>query len=334
MADYGRDWFRSPGRRSQRGSYGRDEFERGFRGSSRGEYTRRRIPRFGSMGREQPGIEEGFGYGTESGYGVEMRRGSERGYRTERGYQSTPGYETERGYRGGEYGGWSDYGERRLSSPYDYGYDFEFGRGRSPYRRYGGREGRATYPRGGPAGLRRARERAPLPRDEVLYGSEFTRHAYGRRYSSPRFQSGRGRYSEEYYGEEFGRGEEYMPRRRYGHTPSDRWPDTGHDVDHLDREELELSDGEIRDAVLENLFQDSWIDPERIDVDVRDGVVTLTGEVRDFMEARYAWDDAWETAGVRGVINNLTVRADLPSERMEMPQTSSGERTGGGRGRG
>jgi len=40
--------------------------------------------------------------------------------------------------------------------------------------------------------------------------------------------------------------------------------------------------------------------------------VTLTGDVGDFMEARYAWDDAWESPGVRGVINNLTVRTDLP----------------------
>jgi hypothetical protein len=45
---------------------------------------------------------------------------------------------------------------------------------------------------------------------------------------------------------------------------------------------------------------------------VEEGVVTLTGEVADFMEARYAWDDAWESPGVRGVVNNITVRTDLP----------------------
>lgn len=85
-----------------------------------------------------------------------------------------------------------------------------------------------------------------------------------------------------------------------------------------------MTDGEIREAVLENLFQDTWINPDRIDIDVDRGVVTLGGEVRDFMEARYAWDDVWESAGVRGVVNNLTVRADLPQERMELPQTSGG----------
>jgi osmotically-inducible protein OsmY len=76
----------------------------------------------------------------------------------------------------------------------------------------------------------------------------------------------------------------------------------------------ELSDDEVRDAVYRRMLADAWVDPERIDVQVEDGVVTLTGEVDDFMEARYAWDDAWETDGVRGVVNNLTVRADQPHD--------------------
>jgi hypothetical protein len=60
-------------------------------------------------------------------------------------------------------------------------------------------------------------------------------------------------------------------------------------------------------AVRERIHGDSWLDPERIEVQVSNGVVTLSGEVNDFMEARYAWDDAWETDGVRGVINHLAV---------------------------
>jgi hypothetical protein len=46
------------------------------------------------------------------------------------------------------------------------------------------------------------------------------------------------------------------------------------------------------------------------------------------MEARYAWDDAWETEGVRGVVNSLTVRTDVPNAQPHgdvVPQ-SSGER--------
>jgi hypothetical protein len=71
---------------------------------------------------------------------------------------------------------------------------------------------------------------------------------------------------------------------------------------------FDLSDDEIRSAVRQNLFNDSWIDAERIKVEVAEQVVTLTGEVDDYLEARYAWDDAWEAVGVRGVINQLTVR--------------------------
>jgi hypothetical protein len=79
-------------------------------------------------------------------------------------------------------------------------------------------------------------------------------------------------------------------------------------------EGYELSDDEVRDAVYRRMSVDAWVDADRIEVQVDDGVVTLSGEVDDFMEARYAWDDAWEAEGVRGVVNNLTVRADLPHE--------------------
>jgi len=76
----------------------------------------------------------------------------------------------------------------------------------------------------------------------------------------------------------------------------------------------ELSDDEIRSAVRQNLFNDNWVDAERIKVEVAGQVVTLTGEVDDYLEARYAWDDAWEAAGVRGVINQLTVRMEPARE--------------------
>jgi BON domain len=83
-------------------------------------------------------------------------------------------------------------------------------------------------------------------------------------------------------------------------SPADPWS-TQH-------QGFELSDEEIRSAVRQNLFNDNWIDAERIQVEVAEQVVTLTGEVDDYLEARYAWDDAWEAVGVRGVINQLTVR--------------------------
>jgi hypothetical protein len=90
----------------------------------------------------------------------------------------------------------------------------------------------------------------------------------------------------------------------------------------------EPGDDEVRDAVYRRMSADAWVDAERIEVQVEDGVVTLTGEVDDFMEARYAWDDAWEADGVRGVVNNLTVRSDQPHEdHGDVVVQRSGDRT-------
>lgn len=119
-------------------------------------------------------------------------------------------------------------------------------------------------------------------------------------------------------GRAYGRYEE----PQYGYTPSSRWPEDGHDVDHITARESAITDDEVRDIVHENLSRDHWLDTREIGVDVDHGVVTLKGDVNDYMEARYAWDDAWESRGVRGVINNLTVRTDRPSSEMDLPQTS------------
>lgn len=91
---------------------------------------------------------------------------------------------------------------------------------------------------------------------------------------------------------------------------------------------LDMDDEEVRRSVRESLFNDGWVPADRIEVEVNGGVVTLTGEVSDYMEARYAWDDTWETPGVRGVVNQLTVRTDAPkaSHGDVAPQTSSGKK--------
>jgi hypothetical protein len=110
--------------------------------------------------------------------------------------------------------------------------------------------------------------------------------------------------------------EPFMPEEAYRRHPEYRqaphrreWEAHQHDFG-----DDELGDDEIREAVYARMHADAWLEPERIDVQVEDGVVTLTGEVDDFLKARYAWDDAWEADGVRGVVNNLTVRADEPRD--------------------
>lgn len=69
-----------------------------------------------------------------------------------------------------------------------------------------------------------------------------------------------------------------------------------------------MMDDLIRSAVRQNFVEDTWLDARDIDIQVENGVVTLTGEVRGHLEARYAWDDAWETDGVRGVFSRIEVR--------------------------
>lgn len=71
--------------------------------------------------------------------------------------------------------------------------------------------------------------------------------------------------------------------------------------------EQRTEDEHLQRAVRWSLFEDTWLDARNIDIAVRDGVVTLSGKVRDYMAMRYAWDDAWETPGVRGVITKLDV---------------------------
>ena len=84
---------------------------------------------------------------------------------------------------------------------------------------------------------------------------------------------------------------------RYSQSRSDR-PQTGWQ-----------SDEEVLRAVRQALLEDRWLDSSSIGIEVRDAVVLLRGEVNDYLEARYAWDDAWESDGVRGVVNQLEVRS-------------------------
>lgn len=307
------------------------------------------------------GSEGGYGveymYGDELGYGEEFGWAEEVGYGEGTGYGAGIHYERER-YAPEEYDyefggrGWPyresrwERGRRPMrhrGRGMRHAYDWEMGRREGFEMGYG-----AEYRRPGMAGYRRGRAGVsrrmyrPGPRTRfgyerrgtLGYEGEFAGRGWGSRAAERGYERGYGRG----YGEDIERGT--MGRADYdieitsragmrsGHTPPDRWPDVGHDVDRRPPRELRMSDDDIREAVLENLFQDTWVDPDRIDVEVENGVVTLTGEVRDFMEARYAWDDAWESAGVRGVINNLTVRTDRPQESMELPQTAGGYKPG------
>lgn len=122
------------------------------------------------------------------------------------------------------------------------------------------------------------------------------------------------------YEEEYAR-EPFIPEQVYRRHPEFTRSGPPHGADAPWREPvgarpraLRFDDEEVAQRVREGLYADPYLDPSRIQVTVEDGVVTLRGEVDDFMEARYAWDDAWETPGVRGVLNHLVARPAAPEE--------------------
>lgn len=68
-------------------------------------------------------------------------------------------------------------------------------------------------------------------------------------------------------------------------------------------------DDDLREEVEDALFYDTWVDAEAISVEVDDAIVTLSGELPNYEEVRFATDDAWDVDGVRGVRTKLSVRS-------------------------
>ena len=219
-------------------------------------------------------------------------------------------------------------------------YDGSFGRGwgprpaprRAPFAWTPMRDEMGGQP-WSPRDVQYGRWNPPMGYDRGLYGGAYEAPSGG--YSDgPNRRAGWGGYGAEFQDEwqGYARGP-FIPESAYQRHPElgreprphgERW---GHELDDTG---WELEDEEILDAVRRRLYEDVWVDIDRIDVEVEDGVVTLRGEVDDFMEARYAWDDAWETEGVRGVINHLTVRVDEPEAQPHgdvVPQSSQGTTT-------
>lgn len=77
------------------------------------------------------------------------------------------------------------------------------------------------------------------------------------------------------------------------------------------------SDERIREDVCDRLTRDPWIDASDVEVTVRTGEVTLSGNVRDRSEKRHAEDLIEQVSGVREVHNNLRVSPgwDVPAGR-------------------
>ena len=74
----------------------------------------------------------------------------------------------------------------------------------------------------------------------------------------------------------------------------------------------ERSDGEIKQDLLDQIRTGPYADQYAIDVDVKKGVVILTGTASTTVAKRAAGDDAWDTRGVTDVSNQIQVRSTIP----------------------
>jgi|KBSSwiStaDraftv2_1062776.scaffolds.fasta_scaffold240825_2 osmotically-inducible protein OsmY len=268
----------------------------------------------------------------EDRYRGETRYRGDAGYRGERyggAYERDSGWEGA-GEREGRYGaGWSDDYGRGYGSRYYTGDDQ--GKGFTGGRDLGGRSYRSSYDR----------DWAETPSSERGYNRE-----YGRSYGSAGFGDRQVRESErEYQGTfrppNYGRDFQTNQRRTYGseNTAADRdWLDRASDEvsswfgdDEAERRRrmdkmrdrnfrgrgpkgYRRSDERIREDVNDRLTDHAYLDASDIDVNVKEGEVTLSGKVFDRTDKRLAEDVAESVTGVKNVQNNLRTDKNWDSD--------------------
>jgi osmotically-inducible protein OsmY len=69
------------------------------------------------------------------------------------------------------------------------------------------------------------------------------------------------------------------------------------------------TDGALLEMVRAELALEPGIDIGEVQVEVRDGIVTLTGQVPSLTEIHFAGSSVMRVPGVRAVINELSVAA-------------------------
>lgn len=74
----------------------------------------------------------------------------------------------------------------------------------------------------------------------------------------------------------------------------------------------ERSDMEIKQDLLDQIRSGPYADQYEIEVDVKKGVVILTGTATTTVAKRVAGDDSWDTRGVTDVSNQIQVRNTVP----------------------
>jgi osmotically-inducible protein OsmY len=75
-----------------------------------------------------------------------------------------------------------------------------------------------------------------------------------------------------------------------------------------------VADSDITHWVKDALMHDERVDPARVGVTVRDGIVTLAGDVESIAAKQYANMEAKKIKGVRGVVDEIVVAPTLRSD--------------------
>lgn len=254
-----------------------------------------------------------------------------------RGQHYGGAYERDRGWDVGRndpsrYGtGWPENYERGYSSRYFTG--DEQGRGFAGGRDFG-RSYRPQYDRG--FGEARSSERG--------YGSSYGSAGVRGRYGSERDYEGT--YRPPYYGRDFDakkyrtyRGEGLAGERDWFDRASDEVQSWFGDEGAEQRRRMDQmrdrsfrgrgpkgyrrSDERIREDVNDRLTDHAYLDASDIEVSVKDGEVTLSGQVFDRTDKRLAEDVAESVSGVRNVQNNLRTDKNWDTDITARPTSTA-----------
>jgi len=203
------------------------------------------------------------------------------------------------------------FNERRMSE-YDRGFDHEPSYGsrgssrsnrsqeyNSPHQNFGNRD----YSQSGTLGHADWNTQSDWNRSSGFSGEGYGRNFYPRQDSSSsrRFSTSDGGYGvsdrigNSYRHEGQGMGDQHYDHNQFNQQRN-RWP-----------KGFKRSDERLKDDIQEALIRNSHIDASELEVQVKDGEVTLTGTVHSREEKRMAEEVAEVVIGVQEVQNNLRV---------------------------